>query len=239
MFKKCQVVMLPTEKANINKGQLYVKSHKKGNIDNSLVNSKLEIAEKYLDYEDRQNIIFCAGGDIYLKSQHLYIISDDVIKEGDWYFNPAGNQIVKCEYKHETIACKQEPVCKKIIATTDSSLIIYEHQVFRNGLARLKEVKLPQPSQSFIEKYIKQYNKENIITDVMVEYQDDLWVQDYATTPISPLPPMVNLGGEIKVNTKDNTITIKRIQDTFTREEVIELLHRRTYETTKDIMDNI
>ena len=159
----------------------------------------------------------------------------DKIKEGEWYFNPAGNQTVKCEYKHETIACKQEPICKKIIATTDSSLgyeeSIYDPRSKTGG----KWILLPQPSQSFIEKYIEQYNKENIITDVMVEYQE--YDHDEEWSDISGAYETFKL--RIKVDSKDNTITIKRIKDTFTREEVIELLHRRTYETTKDIMDNI
>ena len=70
------------DKSVIPKGQLYLKSNRKGNIDDSLVTSRACIADKNLDYEDKQNIVFCAGGDVYLKPQHLYILSDDEIKDG-------------------------------------------------------------------------------------------------------------------------------------------------------------
>ena len=83
----------------------------------------------------------------------------------------------------------------KIIATTDISL------------------KLPQPSQQFIEKYIESYNKGEIITDVLVEYHGSFGHYD-GDTWYAP-----------KVNPKDNTITIKKLKDSWNREEVIKLLN--------------
>jgi hypothetical protein len=95
--------------------------------------------------------------------QHLYILSDDEIKEGDWCLF---KQIIGSEYKLCKITYKfgnqltsllengnkQEEASqyyKKIIATTDESL------------------GLPQPSQSFIEKFVEEYNKGNVITEVI------------------------------------------------------------------------
>ena len=65
---------------------------------------------------------------------------------------------------------------------------------------------LPKPSQSFIEKYIEKYNKGEQITDVLVEY--------WAHTEEHP---------QLKINPKDNTITIKPVKDSWNREEVVQL----------------
>lgn len=54
------------------------------------------------------------------ESQHLYILSDDEIKKGDWYLDTFNNQRIKAnefsDHKHYGSSCK------KIIATTDSKL---------------------------------------------------------------------------------------------------------------------
>lgn len=202
MFKKCKVVMLPTEKASN---------------------------------------MWWSGQKLYNKGpeqprtpyQHLYIISDDVIKEDDWLYNLQTKNVRQC-FSIERSRLVYNEYDKKIIATTDKLLAGIKHIQWSKDLESKydfekgypKEYYLPQPSQSFIEKYIEQYNNQNIITDVMVEYEGIEWLD----RPLEYFP---------KINLKDNTITIKRIKDTFTRKEVIELLHRRTYETTKDIMDTI
>lgn len=86
------------------------------------------------------------------------------------------------------------PEYKKIIATTDTSLF--------TGV----KFNLPQPSSQFIKKYVDSYNKGEIITDVMVEYalfDKELYV---------------------RINRKDNTITIKKVKDSWTKEEVHNLM---------------
>ena len=122
--------------------------------------------------------------------QHLYIISDDEIKEGDWKYDTKLNMVI--QHRSYTDGCK------KIIATTDSSL------------------GLPYPSQQFIQKYIEEYNKGNVITDVLVEYEyllDDMVVLPY---------------WKLKVNAKDNTITIKKLKEIYTKEEVCQILEKYT-----------
>ena len=93
--------------------------------------------------------------------------------------------------------CLHIVLSEKIIATTDISLV--------------KEYNLPEPSQSFIQKYIEEYNRGNIITDVLVEYgiiyegrSYDLYNPD-----------------KLKVNLKNNTITIKKVKDSWNREEIL------------------
>lgn len=69
----------------------------------------------------------------YWKAQHLYFISDDEIKEGDWYYDYAVyvgvERILKCdrhdkECANHNIGCNTKDVliCGKIIASTDPSL---------------------------------------------------------------------------------------------------------------------
>ena len=53
------------------------------------------------------------------KSQHIYITSDEEIKEGDWYFNNTGSAIEKLTYRLPSGGA----FCKKIILTTDQDLI--------------------------------------------------------------------------------------------------------------------
>ena len=72
----------------------------------------------------------------------------------------------------------------------------------------------PQPSPSFVKKWIEEANKDNIITDVLVEYEyllDDMGVIPYWC---------------LKVNPKDNTITIKKVKENYTKEELAQILEK-------------
>ena len=127
---------------------------------------------------------------------NLYIISDDEIKENNTHFyNPHSGQLHISGNHTDYIAINKNG-CKKIIATTDVSL------------------GLPQPSQQFIQKYIEEYNKGNIITDVLVEYE--YLLDDRAVLPY----------WNLKVNPKDNTITIKKVKEIYTKEEVYQILEK-------------
>lgn len=147
--------------------------------------------------------------------QHLYIISDDEIEEGDWVrdsisnIRQADNADLNAQYP-------------KVIATTDTSLLKDYFQQSLNGVACL-----PQPSQSFIEKYITEYNKGNKIEEVEVEYE-----------------PIGNWRHAQFVHTRDipiidsnNCISIQSTKDSYTREEVIQLLKKYDEEfvTTKKL----
>ena len=94
------------------------------------------------------------GRMIRFNSYHLYIISDDEIKEGDWCvtnlnkmekFNSPWKGEIEISYKQET---------RKIIASTDSSL------------------NLPNISEEFIKLYIEKYNSGNPIDEIEVEYEE-------------------------------------------------------------------
>ena len=139
--------------------------------------------------------------------QHLYIISDDEIKEGDWFIDLKDNTIWQNKAK-ENMRKSIFPECKKIISTTDSSL------------SQTSRAEIPQPSDSFIKKYIEEYNKGNIITDVLVEY-------NCGDSHCSLFGCQKYLGCKnesiqtVKINPKDNTITIKKVKDSWNREEIL------------------
>jgi hypothetical protein len=135
----------------------------------------------------------------HLKNQELYFLSDEEIKEGDWCINLNSflehKELCRIDSKIELerYVQKIENDCKKIIATTNKDL----------------GITLPQPSESFIKKFIEAYNSGKAITEVMVEYNH--------------LQSTTGLNEEwLKINI-DNTITIRKMKDSWSREEVISL----------------
>lgn len=208
-FKRCKVVMLPTTNEKAIRPLIINPSIGK--------NGRMELTKHEHNYpaDDYQR----AG----YKTVYLYITSDEEIKEGDWYLN---NDVL---FRADDVFDdgnnpNQNKDNKKIIATTDSSLKgKWNHTCFSG-----EEMydKLPQPSQQFIEKYIECYNKGQIITDVLVEYEEYA-VGNYG---MSDGEPTIDI--RLKVNPKDNTITIKKVKDSWTREEVEQLCryaHRNGY----------
>jgi len=190
MWKKCKVVILPTNgKAILGLGL-----------------SKQGVLVKY-DYT--VNI----ENDQYFQKQHLYILSDDAIKEGDWYYNYTLKRIVQAVVLgHQT--------AKKIIASTDSSLTVKDttKEVYGKSPDKL----LPSIPQSFIDLFVSEYNKGHKIEEIMVEYEKMVMVS------LENDEKLVKHGDsflELKLN-PDNTINIKSIKDSWTREEVIGMLNQ-------------
>lgn len=112
--------------------------------------------------------------------------------------------------------------CLKVIATTDSSLLettvnIGDYKRNPNYIkAKTSFLLIPQ---SFIDKYISEYNKGNKIEKVMVEWlrssdghydENDVWHW-------KELGPKLN---------SDNTINIQILKDNWNREEVINMLNQ-------------
>ena len=166
------------------------------------------------------------------KYQHLYITSDEDIKEGDWCLVIKSHKDLlkddifqyngECSINHEYI--------KKIIATTNTSLYTEKESWFSSVKSfddNKVKLQLPQPSQEFIEAYIKVYNEGNPITEVMIEYEiicgrcysntDECWSAKECSRN-TDFPDIVKL----KINS-DNTINIKLIKDKWSREEVEQL----------------
>ena len=188
-FKKAKVILLPTGFI-ARRNEIGLQAYK----------TNLRI----INNTEEENLIF--------NQQHLYIISDDKIKGGDWFYNIHSKIVGRAAFNFG-----KDELAKKIIATTDNSLG-FSFKVNHGVSTTTAFTPLPQPPQQFIQKYIEEYNKGNVITDVLVEelrssdgYYDEQDIWHWRT-----------LG--LKINPKDNTITIKKVKDSWNREEVIKLL---------------
>ncbi len=142
--------------------------------------------------------------------QHLYVLSNEKINVGDWYltFEGAGFHSVvgvprKCEDSNYSFS-----YCKKIIATTDSSLKYSSWEPYHEH----PQASLPQPNQSFLETFVSEFNRKNVIKKVMVKYTEDL-----APSGDFFNPDIITV---LKIN-QDNTINIKKTKDSWTRNEIL------------------
>ena len=234
-FKKAEVVMLPHN-----------------NIDTLLTLYKTA-SGKPLHLSTNLDIIS------HHTNQHLYIISDDEIKLFDQIYNNKENIVEKITSKTQLIFVleenKENQTFKKIIATTDTSLkiTISPYLFSEGGACQSRDFLLPQPSQQFIQKFVEEYNKGNVITDVLVEYENKFDGKEY----VDELDAYGydKIKSILKINHKDNNIIIKIAKDSWSREEVIEFgnkvkeyckngwkldsLHRVFFEWDKWIEENL
>jgi hypothetical protein len=185
---------------------------------------------------------------------HLYITSDEEIKEGDWVIQfDSNNKSYRMKYFYSKIV-KFEPrkyinygkgsyIFKKIIATTDTSLGIEEAinkansspcEVGSTGWISIKQANLlPQPSPQFISKYIEQYNKGNIITNVLVEYEEFHGLNTSLTEISSFNNNPVDYGKDYRIKVDShNQITIKPVQPKLYTEEEVKQIAWKAYTHT-------
>lgn len=200
MFKEHTVVMLPTNE----KARLYIKGTLKYGSD-----------------------------EVHSTGQHLYILSGEEIKAGNHFLTDIRNRISdnngipiwelkQCLkvlnewiFSTDNDGLGYNPYwCKKIIATTNNSLITGKGLDSFSGIPDC----LPQPSLEFIQAYIKAYNKGNVITEVMVEYENHA-LKEY---------------DKPRVNPRGNTITIRKLKTSWTREEVEKLCKAAYRQGAKD-----
>lgn len=183
-YKECDVIMLPAKESKIHLHKFDTEDRLTYSI------SDIESIAKFKSIP-----------------QHLYILSDEEIKEGDWFIDLkdiCGPNILNCHIKG--IDRKGIPHvdgltlgrCKKIIATTDKSLKIKSEV---DGVIKMitLEEELPRPSNEFLQAYVKAQGK---IDKVLVEYElvkgvgTNGWFEKWVPK-VAP----------------DNTITIKPIQE--------------------------
>ena len=164
MKKEASVVMLPTDKASDILVNTYI------NETHSTSKFVTGVAKDTLD-ELPIEAVELRG----YKYQHLYFLSEDEIKEGDWGANEKG------EVRQIEPSTRFKWKYKKIIATTDpklrsDSLIEDPARPEDNLLIRKGIPKIPQ---SLIESYCK-----NPVDKVMIEYtlpdkiKNALWVKE-------------------------------------------------------------
>lgn len=107
--------------------------------------------------------------------QNLYITSDEQIKEGDWFIHSSHD--VSRVFKAKSVETGEQGSiitiegdacwyinCKKIIATTDTSINI---ELFHQG----DKLALSQIPQEYIQYYVKKYNEGVILEKCEVEYE--------------------------------------------------------------------
>ncbi len=147
-IKTYKIIMLPTEKAT----NLGIR-----NFSDSIKTKVGKLAFLY-PFKDQSE---STDSDVNWDYQHLYIISDDEIKEGDWVINSNTNNIAQYT-GHGSMEW-----WKKIVATTDKSLR-YKEEV--TGITKLPlDFNIPTIPEAFIQSYIKSYNEGNPITEVDLE----------------------------------------------------------------------
>lgn len=195
MLKKRQIVMLPAEKAEINQIMKYIK-------ESPLHDSEIDKPVNSLTLNKNHNV---TKSNPFWQAQHLYIFSNEEIKEGDWYYDEISEGINKATGAWSKIFKTTDygNKVKKIIAITDPEL-------HKDGVAKIPH--------SFIEEYITEYNKGSVIEWVNVEYQK-FWYAD--TNDFSHESLSEPHHGEILKLHKDNTIIIHKIKDSWTKEEHI------------------
>ena len=144
---KRQVVMLPTNEAS----SIY--KHDKEGL-------SFSITGKYL----KTNCI---------QPQHLYIISNEEIKEGDWCINK--NKDTLYQLKGGSVTKDTKNDWDKIIATTDTKLactcIHCEYKRGNRGICKKcskESISLAYIPESFIKKFVE---SQGSITEVLVEYE--------------------------------------------------------------------
>ena len=128
-------------------------------------------------------------------NQELYITSDEKPVDGDWVIpnNP--------EYGNRIWKYTPAPCPMPYWGCTDNCKKIIA--------TTDKSLSLPSPSPAFVQAYIKDYNAGNPITEVMVEYLENCYQDE---------PDRLELYVD-----KNNCITITKVKDSWTREEVIAL----------------
>jgi len=208
MRKEVKVVMLPTEKARMCKM-----------ID--LEDNSFE----FLVQPNNNAFIDEKSHGFHIKPFHLYLVSDEEIKEGDWFITTNSGKNHNEKVLIEATRTTLEYVDKhdfKIIATTDKSKTEFEGvEYFRDGTSKDSYISLPQIPQSFIEAYVKAEGK---IDKVMVEYVVHVMALDTMEESL-----------HLKLR-EDNTVKIHKIEEkTFTKDELASAIERFSWDKTQGV----
>jgi hypothetical protein len=208
MKKKCTVVMLPTNKKAIKKGDIY-----------------------QIGLQGKPGVMFhcTAGFNITSNSsavkQHLYILSNDEVKENDWFYCELHKSVYLCE----TEDLENRNFIKKIIATTDSLLnLVFDNVTYALEFADKYPTHLTsiaRPSNEFIKKFCEKGG----IWEIMVEYE--YHCDRYLCTLFHTYPKCNETCKDSQQLVKpkvapDNTISIYPVKDNWNREEIVTLFKK-------------
>lgn len=115
------------------------------------------------------------------KRQHLYVLSDEKIDEGDWMYIKEDNGKIWIERCPKFLGIQYVDK-KKIIATTNPELC--RQNYLAEGMTETNYI--PAISPLHIEFYILAYNKGNNIKFWMVEYEEKWYCQNGMQCNCSP-----------------------------------------------------
>lgn len=138
-----------------------------------------------------------------IKPHYLYIVSAREIKMGDWRLDKKTKQLLR--HNGSFMPKWANDYYWKVEATTDKSLKLKEYSTVLSCChgGKTCDCFLPQVPKSFMEKYVKIQGK---IYQIEVEIET-IFIQDYAATPNSPLPPLQELSlDKIKTNYNNEII---------------------------------
>jgi hypothetical protein len=171
-----------------------------------------------------------------LTKRHLYFLSSEEIKEEDWFFM-AGPQLIRQCMRIEggaiidntggrqSYSVPKYSLLSKVIATTDPALKNRQAVLLSHDLV----TPLPRPSNSFLEAYVREFNKDNVITEVLVEWlrgsdgyydEQEVWHWKMLTPKVAP----------------DNTITIKPVKEEDPIDEILEYMVQGRYHETNPVL---
>ncbi len=109
----------------------------------------------------------------YYQPQHIYILSSEKPKAGDWYITN-DNKLLQCRevlfdltYADGDYGRNKNSIKGKVIASTDSSLGYTDHRV--SPVPNFCDS--PQIPKEFIEYFIREYNQDNVVNKVLVEVE--------------------------------------------------------------------
>lgn len=159
MYKECNVVMIPTKKSSFPN---CVWLNKYNNILHT-TNKFEEILRNIDPMSDK------------IEFQELYIVSDEEIKEDDWciYLNRSGSKILcKCKHTKYGIVYQKVGNAIKNYGNKDGGITPDKNEIFKIIATNDKSLNLLQPSSEWINYFIDQDNKGNVIDKVMVEYEE-------------------------------------------------------------------
>jgi len=189
MDKKCKVVMLPVDKEYNDKGDLCL-----------------------FDY----GLNIAGVSDIGYPPQHLYLVSDEEIREGDWEYDEVIKEINQATSKDRLdFYNKSDSGHFKIIATTDLELVEYCKGVHRLGegcnlnnkciYPDCRPAKIPE---SFVQAYVKAEGK---IKNVNVEYEHEMLIGHSPKTTHFNTNPKTTENNEVIIDIEEQTYTFDEV----------------------------
>lgn len=205
LLEECEVVMLPTTEVSVGTIMKYIMKMPNHDTDIDPSVGKLIFNKNYKITEGNQ----------YWEPQHLYILSNEAIKIGDW--------VIKDKVLYQATIQDADDIAPKVIACTDPKLHRYFSPIKTNesGVQYETLLNVPKLPSDFMAAYVKHYNANTPITRLLVEYVEN--TEESNRINSSTLAS----GGFNKITTKkpnlrpDNTIIIHPIKErTFTLQDL-------------------